>query len=202
MAQCLRESYMVVSGWQHCRERLRARCQICTSSCQQICSAQQVCAPARTRPKQCLQRCDQRAATELKRVHTCAVTLRRLQHHTNVQPEPPNSSTKQNDLPNSLPGLQFAELRSGFRSRVHDSYSRSSDRVGRAIAFGRAMSLLVLIWRGTIAVRRCRSRNARRRRVAVAGGMDGFAEHAAQRHAPASSPARWQRVWYVGGGGV
>jgi hypothetical protein len=193
---------MVVSGWQRYREKLRARCRICTSSCQQICSAQQVCAPARTRPKQCLQRCDHRAATELERVHASTHNRHRLQLHTNIQAEPPNNTTKQNDLPNSLPGLQFAELRSGFRSRIHDSYSRSSDGVGRAIAFGGAMSLLVLIWWGTVAIRWCRSGNARRRRVAVTGGMDGFAEHAAQRHAPASSPARWQRVWYVGGRSV
>lgn len=55
------------------------------------------------------------------------------------------------------------------------------------------MSLLVVVRRrAAIAICRCRGGSGSARRVA--GGMDGFAEHAAQRHALASSPARWQRV--------
>lgn len=67
------------------------------------------------------------------------------------------------------------------------------------------MSLLVMLRRSAIAVRWYRGGIAGR----VAGGMNGLAEHAAQRHALASSPERREgerdvvggRMWFATAGG-
>lgn len=66
-----------------------------------------------------------------------------------------NAASKRNDLPSSLSGLELHEMRCWRHACIHTRYSRTFDRVRRTIALGRAMSLIVLLWRRTIAICRC-----------------------------------------------
>ena len=133
-----------------------------------------------------------------------------IRRHAAVHERRRENTTKQMNVLNSLSRLQLAKLRP-CRRRRSSSISRPSHCVRGSVAISRAMSLLILMRRGALAI--CRSRGCVTRwitrrsvgricrgvirgtgRVVVASTED-----AAQSHAHARSAARWRRLCGVVG---
>ena len=80
-AQCPRAMRRVVIWWESCRARLQVQYRTCKGDCQQMWSAQGVCAPARFRLRQRLQQGDQQATKSMS-PRMQALSLSSKSHNT------------------------------------------------------------------------------------------------------------------------